>query len=231
MDRVSEGAHIRKRHFTNVDKQLTNAFRWDVEARNGLVRFLENHGWRVVQCDTEVDVKIATDTMEGDIVISGDSDFLIYHSIPVVWRPVCGGGFLEYRKNDMLSALGLETAEQLTVLGVVSTNDYNRSLYGLGCEINYKIVKDMKAKGSDDQVKDVPALVKEYLADERVVIKNKRGITFDTSINVFVHLHQTPIAHGQHDKPDTTALKARLGASRKGTSTLAASLPSGNRRS
>ncbi|KAG0343907.1 hypothetical protein BGZ54_006016, partial [Gamsiella multidivaricata] len=67
MDRVSEGAHIRKRHFTNVDKQLTNAFRWDVEARNGLVRFLENHGWRVVQCDTEADVKIATDTMEGDI--------------------------------------------------------------------------------------------------------------------------------------------------------------------
>jgi len=50
----------------------------------------------------------------------------------------------------VLSALGFETAEQLTALGIVSTNDYNRSVFGLGCETNYKIIKDISAEGSND---------------------------------------------------------------------------------
>ncbi|KAG0294208.1 hypothetical protein BGZ98_001851, partial [Dissophora globulifera] len=190
--------------------QLRNSFRWDSEARNGLVLFLRNCGWTVVQCETEADVTIATDTVQGDIVISADSDLFVYQHIKVVWRPLPGNGFLEYQKSAVISALGFETAEQLAALGVVSTNDYNHSVYGLGCETNYKIIKEIDSKGSDKQVKDVPALVKEYLADERVVIKNKGGNTFDTSIDVFVHLKQTLITHGQHDNPDVTRLETRL---------------------
>lgn len=153
MDRVTEGAHIRKRHFTNVKKQLTNAFRWDSEARNGLVLFLRNCGWTVVQCETEADVRIAAETVEGDIVISGDSDLFIYERITVVWRPLRGDGFLEYQKKAVLSALGLESTAQLAVLGIVSTNDYNHSIYGLGCETNYKIVKEINTEGLDGQGK------------------------------------------------------------------------------
>ncbi|KAF9079720.1 hypothetical protein BGX27_006051, partial [Mortierella sp. AM989] len=89
-DRVSQGAHIRKRHFANVNKQLTNAFRWDPDARNGLVLFLRNRGWTVVQCEMEADIRIATDDVEGDIIISGDSDLFIYQRITVVWRPLRG---------------------------------------------------------------------------------------------------------------------------------------------
>ncbi|KAG0007455.1 hypothetical protein BGZ81_004861, partial [Podila clonocystis] len=82
-DRVASGARIRKHHFTNVDKQLKNAFRWETEARDGLILFLESRGWTVVKCDTEADPKIAEDTTDGDIVISGDSDLLIYGRVKV----------------------------------------------------------------------------------------------------------------------------------------------------
>jgi len=84
MDRVTNGAHIRKHYFANVGKQLSNAFRWNVDARSGLTLFLQSHGWTVVQCETEADVRIAADTVEGDIVISGDSDLFIYERITVV---------------------------------------------------------------------------------------------------------------------------------------------------
>ena len=148
-DTLANGGRVRKRHFANIKKQLTNSFRWDAETRDSLVLFLRSHGWTVVQCETEADVKIAADFVQGDIVISGDSDLLIYRHITVVWRPTRDGGFLEYKKSDVLSALGFNSAEQLTLLGVVSTNDYNRSLYGLGCETNYKIIKDIDTKVLD----------------------------------------------------------------------------------
>ncbi|KAG0017425.1 hypothetical protein BGZ80_008295 [Entomortierella chlamydospora] len=119
--------------------------------------------------------------------MSGDSDLFIYQYVTVVWRPACYGGFLEYQKSAVLSALGFKSAERLTALGVVSSNDYDHSVYGLGCETNYKTVKDINAKGSDEG-----------------------SVTFDTSINVFVHLKQTPIAPGHHDEPDAASLEMRL---------------------
>lgn len=145
----ADNAGIRKRHFANVQKQLKNAYRWNSTARDGLVRFLEARGWDVVQCETEADVAIARDTVEGDIVISGDSDLFIYQSVSVLWRPQSKAGYLEYQKTGVLSALGLESAAQLTALGVVSTNDYNHSVHGLGCETNYKIIKSIEVRGSD----------------------------------------------------------------------------------
>ncbi|KAG0195923.1 hypothetical protein BGX28_000360, partial [Mortierella sp. GBA30] len=147
---LANGGRIRKRHFSNIKKQLTNSFRWDSEARDSLVLFLRNRGWTVVQCATEADVAIAADAVQGDIILSGDSDLFIYKHVTVVWRPARDGGFLEYRKSDVLRALGFKSAEQLTALGVVSTNDYNHSVYGLGCETNYKILKDIDTSGSDE---------------------------------------------------------------------------------
>ncbi|KAF9083253.1 hypothetical protein BGX27_004217, partial [Mortierella sp. AM989] len=210
MVRVTDGAHIRKHHFANVRKQLSKAFRWDVETRNSLVLFLRSHGWTVIQCETEADVRIASDIVEGDIVISGDSDLFVYERVTVIWRPQRGGGFLEYRKDAVLSGLGLGSAAQLTALGVVSTNDYNRSVYGLGCETNHKIIKALGAKGSDNEDKDVQTLVNEYLAHDHVVFKNKDSRTFNTSISVFVDFQQTPISADTLGHSDADGLGSRL---------------------
>ena len=59
-------------------------------------------------------------------------------------------------------------------------------------------------------VKDAEALVQEYLADDRVLLKNKGGITFNTSINIFVRFRQTPIALDPFNNSDTGALETRL---------------------
>ncbi|KAF9214084.1 hypothetical protein BGZ59_004356 [Podila verticillata] len=84
-DCVISGARTRKRHFSNVDKELKNAFRWDIEAQ-----------WIIVESDMEADVMIAMDYTEGDIVVSEDSDLLVYSRITVSWRSQPGSHFLEY---------------------------------------------------------------------------------------------------------------------------------------
>lgn len=44
----------------------------------------------------EADVMIAMDYTEGDIVVSEDSDLLVYSRITVSWRSQPGSHFLEY---------------------------------------------------------------------------------------------------------------------------------------
>ncbi|KAF8937822.1 hypothetical protein BGZ58_002090 [Dissophora ornata] len=144
-ERIASGARVRRRHFADIRRQLSKTFRWDPAARDGLVAFLRNNGWAVVQCETEADVKIAKDTIDGDIVISGDSDLFIYQNITVLWRPARNSGFQECKKSDVLSGLGLQSSQQLTALGVVSTNDYGHSVYGLECETNFKVIKCTEA--------------------------------------------------------------------------------------
>ncbi|KAI8606491.1 hypothetical protein EDD21DRAFT_410132 [Dissophora ornata] len=151
-ERIASGARVRRRHFADIRRQLSKTFRWDPAARDGLVAFLRNNGWAVVQCETEADVKIAKDTIDGDIVISGDSDLFIYQNITVLWRPARNSGFQECKKSDVLSGLGLQSSQQLTALGVVSTNDYGHSVYGLECETNFKVIKCTEATWSDGSV-------------------------------------------------------------------------------
>lgn len=50
----------------------------------------------------------------------------------------------------------------------------------------------------------------EYLADERVVLKNKDAITFKASLKVFVQLSQTRIIFEPSINPVTVELDARL---------------------
>ena len=143
---IETGRRIRKQDFISINKYLNAAFCWDPDARHGLARFLGELGWNVVECITEADTQIARDCQDGDIVITGDSDALVYSTITTVWRPLADGKFLEYCMKDVLSALKIDRT-QLTVLGIVSYNDYNRNIRGLGCETNYGIIKRLASKG------------------------------------------------------------------------------------
>ncbi|KAF9542693.1 hypothetical protein EC957_001748 [Mortierella hygrophila] len=85
-----------------------------------------------------------------------------------------------------MATLGPISRTQLTVLGIVSHNDYNKNVYGLGCATNFSIIKSL----SDS---NIPTMVADYLADPQVVIKNKNRLDFDASIRVFTHGQQIPI--------------------------------------
>ncbi|KAF9289007.1 hypothetical protein BGZ74_000809 [Mortierella antarctica] len=105
--------------------------------------------------------------------------------VPKVWRPWSQGCFLQYHVDNMLKTLCLSQV-QWTTLGIVSANDYNKNVYGLGIPSNFGIIKGLKGS-------DVPSLIQEYLQSDRVAIKNVDSTKFNAAIKVFVHCQQTPV--------------------------------------
>ncbi|KAF9903118.1 hypothetical protein EC991_004144 [Linnemannia zychae] len=182
-ERVQTGLRIRKQLYINIKKNLTRGFYWDPEARESLIVHLENEGWTVTRSPTEADVQIAADCKAGDIVISGDSDLAIHPSVSLIWRHISGYKFLKYKLEDVMAALAISRT-QLTVLGIVSHNDYNVNVRGLGCSTNFSIIKACT---------DIPGMVADYLANSQVIVKNKNKLDFDASIEVFAFGRQTPI--------------------------------------
>jgi 5'-3' exonuclease len=91
-------------------------------------------------------VQIAKECQPSDVVISSDSDLLLYSSVNTVWRPVTKTKLLVYNIQDVTKTLGI-TRQQLTALGVVSRNDYTRIIPSLGCATNFGIVKQLKGHG------------------------------------------------------------------------------------
>ncbi|KAF9333017.1 hypothetical protein BG006_004084, partial [Podila minutissima] len=126
-----------------------------------------------MESPTEADVEITRDCQEGDIVITQDSDLAMYNEVMTIWWLISGSCFLEYKINEeVLSAL------------IVSHNDYNHNISGLGCATNFKIIKELHGS-------DTPVLVAAYLTNAHVVLKNKERVNFDTTLKVFVQCKQT----------------------------------------
>ncbi|KAK5829219.1 hypothetical protein F5H01DRAFT_374600 [Linnemannia elongata] len=123
----------------------------------------------------------------------------MHPNVTMIWRPVSGGRFLEYMVEYVMEALGAISWTQLTVLGIVS---YNNNINGLGCATNFSIIKSLSGT-------DVPGMVAGYLADSRVVIKNKDKLDFDASIRVFTFGQQTPIPRQESNPSGLTADKIK----------------------
>ncbi|KAI8600553.1 hypothetical protein EDD21DRAFT_430910, partial [Dissophora ornata] len=121
----------------------------------------------------------------GDIVISKDSDTLVYKSISTIWRPISRKRLIVYEIPDVLAALGISRT-RLTVLGIVSRNDCNCNIPSLGSETNVSVVTT-----SDEA--DLRSMVQKHLVHEQVLLKNIKQETFDTSLKVFVLCVQTPV--------------------------------------
>lgn len=141
--RVSSQRKVRKRDFNKLFKNIRAAFYWSQESRSSLAHHLTNNGWNAVVCPSEADIAIAADCQPKDIVISGDSDMLIYDTVETVWRPLSRGRFLVYELAEVMVHLSISRA-QLTTLGIVSKNDYSSNLTRLGISTNYKIVKSLE---------------------------------------------------------------------------------------
>jgi len=162
MDRVNGNLRVRKQHFLTISKLLRKAFYWSPEARRALAQHLRTKGWTVIECSTEADIKIACDCESGDVVISGDSDMLIHKNVRTIWRPISRRRFLVYEIPEVLAALGINR-DQLTVLGLVSHNDYNRNIYGLGCAANFRIIKELDGGGMFSHIDQMHAILRSLL--------------------------------------------------------------------
>lgn len=178
---------------------------------------MQDVGWTVKVANTEADLAIVIDVELDDIIISRDSDMIVYASIQTVWHPVSGGHILVYIVPDLLRTLDV-THPQLTALAVVSHNDYNRNIRSLSPVTNFSIIKSIKHAGNDQMRKfylwtfltafayeiltelnilhyltDPKDIILAYLSDSQVVSKNTNSQDFAMSIRVFVDLQQTRV--------------------------------------
>lgn len=91
---MDQHQHV-KQQISKAFKHLNSAFYWTVEKRAALATYLRSHGWKVKECPMEADVDIVQDVQAGDVVLSRDSDFLVYHRVDTAWRPISKGKLLE----------------------------------------------------------------------------------------------------------------------------------------
>ncbi|KAF9344173.1 hypothetical protein BGX34_005936 [Mortierella sp. NVP85] len=132
--RIEDGQNVSKPMFKDVEKAIGGTFYWSLESRAEFVAYLHQQGWKhIVEAATEADLAIAKDCQPNDIVISRDSDLLIYPSVTKVFRPISKGRYLQYDVQELTAVLGMNRI-QFTVLGIVSRNDYTSNIPSLGAK-------------------------------------------------------------------------------------------------
>ncbi|KAF9342687.1 hypothetical protein BGX34_007802, partial [Mortierella sp. NVP85] len=77
-----------KQLHVEIKKSIGGAFHLSQHDRLQLADYLEQQGWTVKVATTEADVEIAKDCGPLDVVLTKDSDALIYDNISTVWRLV-----------------------------------------------------------------------------------------------------------------------------------------------
>ncbi|KAF9941914.1 hypothetical protein BGZ67_003744, partial [Mortierella alpina] len=181
-DRVKKDLSVRKWRFDNIDKAIKKSFSWNVHDRASFCRHMEQSGWTVQTAATEADVATAREIEPGDVVISRDSGMLIYGRICTLYRGKSRGRFHGHDIQEVAASLDL-TRAQLTILGVVSHNDYNRNISSLGTATNHKIIREL----SDAEPEK---MVQGYISHDQVALKNTTKESLALSMRVFVHFKQ-----------------------------------------
>ncbi|KAK5823077.1 hypothetical protein F5H01DRAFT_129602 [Linnemannia elongata] len=176
------GGRLRKPHFRKLAKHLNASFVWLMDSRRALAQFLQGLGWSVVECVSEADIAIASDCGAHDVVITGDSDSLVYSSIETIWRPLGRGRYLVYDMPTVLRHLEISRTA-LTVLGVVCRNDYSSNISRLGVSTNFKIILSLE---KDVTFTDPSAMIGVYLTHKDVACKYPKQDQFDAALKIFV---------------------------------------------
>ncbi|KAF9333018.1 hypothetical protein BG006_004085 [Podila minutissima] len=181
--RVNDSLRIRKQHFTDVKAGFKSSFHWSLRSHQEFANYMWHHSWTVVICRMEADLAIALDAQDIDIIISKDSDMMVYQLVKTLWCPVSNNLILIYKIPDVLATLGISQT-QLMALAVVLRNDYHRNIYSLGPATNFSIIKEIGSRP------DAREIVTAYLTHGQVMVKNTKEETFKNSIRVFILLQQ-----------------------------------------
>ncbi|KAF9378216.1 hypothetical protein CPB97_009714 [Podila verticillata] len=76
---------IRFKALAAVAKSVEHLVDLVEHGRRGLVEYLRSRHWHVIECPTEADVEIGKLCGPDDVVVSGDSDLLMYEKVHEVW--------------------------------------------------------------------------------------------------------------------------------------------------
>lgn len=162
---------------------------------NGLSSMVE-----VCSCRTEADLCIARSKRHGSlprIVVSGDSDMVGYSTITRFLRNIPRTSYFAWcNRADVLSALDLPSPRHLTLLAIISRNDYGKNIEGLGYVKNCELLRTIPQGPVD-------AMLAQYIVQAgrkvgRTTIERDR---FEPAFQIFYRLRDTPLPY----TPDNTA--------------------------
>ncbi|KAI7825697.1 hypothetical protein BC939DRAFT_123916 [Gamsiella multidivaricata] len=174
---------LRKQQFKSVNKAIVDSFYFNHDLRQALVQHLVTNGWNVCRCRSEADTCIGSICQQQDIIITRDSDSLIYSNITTIWRPFSRNRYLVYNIPELLRHLQLSRAG-LTTLGVVTQNDYGKGIHKLGVKTNFMIILALE-KDVPSTAASVQGLVQAYLVHTTISSKHPTEGLFDSAIRIF----------------------------------------------
>ncbi|KAG0300249.1 hypothetical protein BGZ98_009332 [Dissophora globulifera] len=200
-DHLQTNRRIRKHHIMTANKELRSAFNWTMDDRRAFVDCMANEGYEIILCATEADVKIAVNCKEEDVVVMGDSDLLIYKSVPAVWRPRGRAKSQRYSLYDKAAVLdSLDVAStRLVALVILSGNDYTGNIPSLGIETNRKLIKKL-GDGA------LPEVIRKRDKDH---INDWTCSSFDGALKVFVSMKQDRVGKTDGHRLQVQAFKLR----------------------
>ncbi|KAG0059220.1 hypothetical protein BGZ92_006987, partial [Podila epicladia] len=140
---VHHQGKLRKQQFKTLNKAIVDSFYFSHEFRQALVQHLRANGWNVCGCRSESDTCIGANCKQDDIVITRDSDALIYSNSNTIWRPISRRRYLVYIIPQLLLQLQLSRTG-LTTLGVVSQNDYGKGVHYMGVKSNFEVIQALE---------------------------------------------------------------------------------------
>ncbi|KAG0033890.1 hypothetical protein BGZ83_004246, partial [Gryganskiella cystojenkinii] len=123
--------HISKTRFRKAFEKLSASFNLPIEIKKDLVQYLVDRGFKAKLCRFEADPEIAAECNPQDIVVTKDSDLFGYATVCSILKPISRGRYLMYNLQNVMRAMELNRT-QLTLFAIVSTNDYDKSVPGLG---------------------------------------------------------------------------------------------------
>ncbi|KAG0201066.1 hypothetical protein BGX33_010541 [Mortierella sp. NVP41] len=168
-----------------IKKTLPRIFSFTQEFRDGLAEGLRKVFGVVVDCDGEADTHIArvlaahpTIVINGveqrRVVVSGDSDLLVYDSVKYLLRKMPrGDAFHFYTRAEVLEALGFQWSCQLVVYGIVSKNDYTVNIPGFSLKKNLDTILSLEV----DEETTVDALLDLYINNMQGRVDNPADVT------------------------------------------------------
>ncbi|KAK3820509.1 MAG: hypothetical protein J3R72DRAFT_502378 [Linnemannia gamsii] len=201
---------LRKQQFKTVNKAIVDSFYFTHELRQALAKHLRASGWIVCECLAEADTCIGANCNKDDIVITRDSDALLYSNINTIWRPFGRDQYLVYHVSDLLRQLELSRAG-LTTLGIVTQNDYGTGVHKMGLKGNFKVIRALEQEDAPKPA-SVQELVDAYLENTTVSSKHPTEGLFDSALRIFTLQQSTPLTlpHIQDPINDLREMTQRL---------------------
>ena len=172
---------LNKNHWKHLEKELFAAYLIPNKSIVWLKEQLSQAGVAVQSASMEADVFIAQQVAA--IVVSKDGDYYCHKNVSVYGKFILQTRtmqvqVLSFNQMEILDRLGLASA-QLSVLGILSGNDYVPNIKGYGCEKNFKLLKQANSDSHNDPILLIQGYVRNFRNTSETMFANASRIFLD----------------------------------------------------